>query len=146
MISKTDLLNALFDKEIVEIRHTISNESLWEAGYDGDRPNPHTGNIAFLYSYLGLLKSLRKGSIDPETVSETANALDDGSGINLLNTLFNRGISEAREKTSQITAGIGENSYSTLELVSVYGEYIDCLVRMSSSLITGAQTAVTEHT
>ena len=47
----------LYKKEIEEIEGAISNERLWELGYDGDEPtNPHTENIAILMEYLELLK------------------------------------------------------------------------------------------
>lgn len=138
MISTADLLNGLFDKEIAEVKGTISNESLWEAGYNGDPPNPHTGNIAFLYRYLGLLKSLRNGVISPETIVETATALDDDLGICLLNALFDSAISETQEKISQLTAGDCGVSYISQEQVSVFSEYIETLRRMSRSLNAGA--------
>ena len=47
----------LYKKEIEEIEGTISNERLWELGYDGNEPvNPHTENIEVLTEYLGLLR------------------------------------------------------------------------------------------
>lgn len=47
----------LYKKEIEEIEGTISNERLWELGYDGDEPvNPHTENIELLTEYLEALK------------------------------------------------------------------------------------------
>ena len=47
----------LYKKEIEEIERTISNERLWELGYNGDEPtNPHTENIAMLMEYLKALK------------------------------------------------------------------------------------------
>lgn len=46
----------LYKKEIEEIQGTISNEHLWELGYDGEEPNPHTGNIEVLKEYLELLE------------------------------------------------------------------------------------------
>lgn len=36
----------ILEKDIKEINGIISNESLWEKGYDGEEPNPHTQNIA----------------------------------------------------------------------------------------------------
>ena len=46
----------LYKKEIEEIKGTISNEHLWEIGYDGEKPNPHTENIEILKEYLELLE------------------------------------------------------------------------------------------
>lgn len=47
----------LYKKEIEEIEGTISNERLWELGYDGDESvNPHTENIELLTEYLEALK------------------------------------------------------------------------------------------
>lgn len=43
-------------KEIEEVKGTISNERLWEKGYSGDEPNPHTNNIETLTEYLELLE------------------------------------------------------------------------------------------
>ena len=43
----------LYEKEIEEVRGTISNEHLCELGYDGDEPyNPHSENILLLTEYL----------------------------------------------------------------------------------------------
>jgi hypothetical protein len=47
----------LYKKEIKEIKGTISNEHLWELGYDGNEPvNPHTENIVVLQEYLEMLE------------------------------------------------------------------------------------------
>ena len=46
----------LYQKEIEEIKGTISNEHLRELGYDGEESNPHTGNIAVLQEYLEKLE------------------------------------------------------------------------------------------
>lgn len=46
----------LYKKEIEEIEGTISNERIWELGYDGDEPNPYTENIEMLTEYLEALK------------------------------------------------------------------------------------------
>ena len=47
----------LYKKEIEEIEGTISNERIWELGYNGDEPiNPHTENIEMLTEYLEALK------------------------------------------------------------------------------------------
>ena len=50
-------LEELYSKEIEEIKGTISNEHLWELGYDGEDPNPHTENIEVLAEYLDVLES-----------------------------------------------------------------------------------------
>lgn len=47
---KLRIINML-DKEINEIPDTIKNEHLWELGYDGEDPNPHTQNIENLKEY-----------------------------------------------------------------------------------------------
>ena len=49
-------LKELYSKEIEEIRGTISNEHIWELGYDGEEPNPHTENIEVLREYLEVLE------------------------------------------------------------------------------------------
>ena len=43
-------------KEIEEVKGTISNERIWEKGYDGDELNPHTKNIETLAEYLEILE------------------------------------------------------------------------------------------
>lgn len=47
---KSRIINML-DQEINEIPDTIKNEHLWELGYDGEDPNPHTQNIENLKEY-----------------------------------------------------------------------------------------------
>lgn len=48
----------LYKKEIEEAKGAISNEHLWELGYDGNEPlNPHTENIMVLEEYIELLES-----------------------------------------------------------------------------------------
>lgn len=44
--------------EIEEVKGTISNEHLWELGYDGQEPNPHTENIMVLMEYLEVLEEM----------------------------------------------------------------------------------------
>ena len=45
--------------EIEEVKCAISNEHLWELGYDGDEPmNPHTENIMVLTEYLEVLEEM----------------------------------------------------------------------------------------
>lgn len=46
--------------EIKEVKGTISNEHLWELGYNGLKPNPHTENIQTLEEYLELLEEMLK--------------------------------------------------------------------------------------
>lgn len=50
-------LKVLYENEIKEIQGTISNEHLWELGYNGEEPNPHTENIEVLKEYLEVLES-----------------------------------------------------------------------------------------
>lgn len=40
-----DKLIEMVNSEIEELKCTIENEELWELGYNGEEPNPHTGNI-----------------------------------------------------------------------------------------------------
>lgn len=47
---KLRIINMLY-QEINEIPDTIKNEHLWELGYDGEDPNPHTQNIENLKEY-----------------------------------------------------------------------------------------------
>lgn len=49
-------LEKLYEKEIEEVKGTIQNEHIWELGYDGEEPNPHTENIENLKEYLETLK------------------------------------------------------------------------------------------
>lgn len=49
-------LEQLYENEIDNIKGTISNEHLWELGYDGEEPNPHTENIERLKEYLEVLE------------------------------------------------------------------------------------------
>lgn len=46
----------LYEKEIIESRDTLSNEHIWELGYDGEEPNPHTNNIADIQEYITVLE------------------------------------------------------------------------------------------
>ena len=47
--------------EIKEVKGTISNECLWERGYNGEESmNPHTENIATLTEYLNILEEMLK--------------------------------------------------------------------------------------
>ena len=49
-------LKQLYENEIDNIKGTISNEHLWELGYDGEEPNPYTENIERLKEYLEVLE------------------------------------------------------------------------------------------
>ena len=46
----------LYEKEIENAKAYISSEHLWELGYDGEDPNPHTENIERLKEYIEALK------------------------------------------------------------------------------------------
>ena len=47
--------------EVEEVRGTISNERIWELGYDEEEPiNPHTENIMVLVEYLEVLDDMLK--------------------------------------------------------------------------------------
>ena len=48
-------LEELYKKEIEEVQGTISNEHIWELGYTGEEPNPHTENIELLTEYIEVL-------------------------------------------------------------------------------------------
>lgn len=49
-------LKQLYENEIEESKANIENEHLWELGYDGEEPNPHTENIERLNEYVEILK------------------------------------------------------------------------------------------
>lgn len=46
----------MYTKEVDEAKGTILNERVWELGYNGEVPNPHTENIARLNAYIGILE------------------------------------------------------------------------------------------
>ena len=48
----------LYTKEIEEVKGNIKNERIWELGYDGEEPNPHTENIEVLEEYLERLEEM----------------------------------------------------------------------------------------
>ena len=52
-------LEQLYDQEIKGAYGTISNEHIWEIGYDGEEPNPHTENIKQLQEYIRVLDKLK---------------------------------------------------------------------------------------
>lgn len=49
-------LENLYKDEIEEVRGTIRSEQLWELGYSGEEPNPHTENIKMLREYIEVLE------------------------------------------------------------------------------------------
>ena len=49
-------LEELYKKEIEDAKGTIENEHIWELGYDGEEPNPHTENIEVLKEYIEVLE------------------------------------------------------------------------------------------
>ena len=51
-------LENLYKREIEEAKGTINNEHLWELGYDGEEPNPHTENIEMLKEYIEVLEEM----------------------------------------------------------------------------------------
>lgn len=57
--TKSRLLQ-LLDTEARTVRIMISNEHLWELGYTGSEPNPHSGNIAIYMQYLDALERLKE--------------------------------------------------------------------------------------
>ena len=52
---KNWLIN-LYEKEIDESKTAISNECIWELGYNGEEPNPHTNNIRDIQEYINVLE------------------------------------------------------------------------------------------
>ena len=50
-------LEEIYKEAIEGARGTISNEHLWELGYDGEEPNPHTENIEMLMEYIEVLEA-----------------------------------------------------------------------------------------
>lgn len=62
-------LNNLYTEAIEEAEQSLSNERLWEKGYDGEEDNPHTENIETLKEYISVLTQLR-ADIQPKPVQE----------------------------------------------------------------------------
>lgn len=62
-------LNNLYTEAIEEAEQSLSNERLWEKGYDGEEDNPHTENIETLKEYISVLTQLR-ADIRPKPVQE----------------------------------------------------------------------------
>lgn len=54
-------LKQLYEQAIVDTKIDISNNHLWELGYDGEEPNPHTEAIELLKEYIEVLKELKEG-------------------------------------------------------------------------------------
>lgn len=46
----------LYGEAIIEAEATIKNERIWELGYSGEEPNPHTDNINQLREYIQALE------------------------------------------------------------------------------------------
>ena len=61
-------LNNLYTEAIEEAEQSLSNERLWEKGYDGEY-NPHTENIETIQQYISVLTQLRS-DIQPKPVQE----------------------------------------------------------------------------
>ena len=49
-------LENLYNDALVEAYGAMANEHLWELGYDGDEPNPHTENVENLKEYIVILE------------------------------------------------------------------------------------------
>lgn len=94
-------LNNLYTEAIEEAEQSLSNERLWEKGYDGEDTNPHTENIETLNQYISVLTQLR-ADIQPKSVQEESrynvmlNRLSELIGKNgLAPTLLNLGFSKS---------------------------------------------------
>lgn len=59
-------LRTLYTEEIEEAKSTIDNETIWELGYDGEEPNPHTENIKLLKEYIDILEEKIKELFDDD--------------------------------------------------------------------------------
>ena len=62
-------LTNLYTEAIEEAEQSLSNERLWEKGYNGEDTNPHTENIETLEQYISVLTQLRT-DIQPKAVQE----------------------------------------------------------------------------
>lgn len=51
-------LRSMIEKEIDEVKVDISNEHIWENGYNEEGVNPHTENIIEKNDYLTILEHL----------------------------------------------------------------------------------------
>ena len=66
-INLEDLTTNEIRAEIEQVQGAISNERLWELGYDGEEPlNPHTDNIMTLMEYLDVLNEMIANKEDEE--------------------------------------------------------------------------------
>lgn len=48
-------LEDLINSELKDLDNALDNEHVWEFGYEGDDPNPHTDNIEKLFAYRDVL-------------------------------------------------------------------------------------------
>lgn len=55
-ISVIWLIN-MYQKELASALQTRSNEHIWELGYNGPEPNPHTDNISRINKYILYLET-----------------------------------------------------------------------------------------
>lgn len=62
-------LEELYSTAIKEAKATIRNEHIWELGYSGEEPNPHTENIQNLREYIETLEAKQK-EISPLVADE----------------------------------------------------------------------------
>ena len=62
-------LTNLYTEAIEEAEQSLSNERLWEKGYDGEDTNPHTENIKTIEQYISVLTQLR-AVLQPKPVQE----------------------------------------------------------------------------
>ena len=51
-------IKGLLENEINEACETIKNEHIWELGYNGEEPNPHTESIEMLKEYIEYLEEM----------------------------------------------------------------------------------------
>ena len=71
-------LEELYKKEIEDAKGTISNEHLWELGYDGNESvNPHTENIAVLMEYIEVFEAILDACWDSMTEERKISFLID---------------------------------------------------------------------
>lgn len=59
-------LERLYDEAISEAKADIANERLWELGYTGEEPNPHTQNITTKTKYIEVLTALKAAAMKGE--------------------------------------------------------------------------------
>lgn len=46
----------MYKNEINESKASISNEHIWELGYNGEESNPHINNISNIQEYICILE------------------------------------------------------------------------------------------